>query len=146
MRPVVLLLAASLAAACLAPMDPSAGPIGSIVATIGGDSARLDTVQVHHTTRVRAVALAPKGYDVGLTGFRFQSSDTHVATVDSLGTVQGVAPGSATIDAIAPRGQHGSVTVVVVPATIAYVIPVGKQPSAIAFGPDFSRAYVAVAP
>ena len=77
--------------ACLDPIAPGTMEIGMVRVTIGSRGAELDTIQVRATTRVQAVALALEGYDVGVTNFRYASSDTLVATVDSLGTVRGEA-------------------------------------------------------
>lgn len=143
------LLAAALVlatAACLSPVDPASTEIAAVRATIGDGGFAADTIQVRGTTRVRAAAIASAGYDLGLTGFTYTSSDPAVAVVDSNGTVRGVAPGSATITAIAPNGgKRASVTVLVVPSTIAYTIAVGGSPGAIAFSTDYTRAYVATA-
>ncbi|HEX2719274.1 MAG TPA: Ig-like domain-containing protein [Gemmatimonadaceae bacterium] len=139
------LLAGALAlSGCLEPMDPAAAEVALVRATIGDAGFTADTVQVRATTRVHAVALASGGYDLGLTGFRFSSSDASVADVDANGTVRGVSPGTATITAAAPNGNRSaSVTVVVVPSTIDYTIAVGAAPGAIAFSPDYTRTYVA---
>lgn len=133
-----------LAAGCLEPMNPGAAEIAMVRATIGDAGFSADTIQVRGTTSVHAVALASGGYDLGLSGFHFTSSEPSVAEVDANGTVRGMSPGTATITAKAPRGNRSaSVTVVVVPSTIAYTIALGAAPGAIAFSPDYTRGYVA---
>src|SRR5512143_889982 len=98
MRVRLLTAAALLATAgCLAPMDPASTDIAAVHATIGDAGFAADTIQVRATTRVHAAALAPAGYDLGVAGFTYASSNTSVAVVDENGTVRGIAPGSATI-------------------------------------------------
>ena len=143
---VRLLAAAALLATtgCLAPMDPAATDIAAVHATIGDAGFAVDTIQVRGTTRVHASALASAGYDLGVAGFTYTSSNPAVAVVDDNGTVRGVAEGSATITATAPRGgKSATVSVLVVASTIAYTIPVGGSPGPIAFSTDYTRAYVA---
>ena len=147
MRVRLLLTAALLGTGgCLSPADPSSGDVAAVRVTIGDGGFAADTVQVRATTRVHAAAIAPAGYDLGLTGFTYTSSNSGVASVDENGTVRGVAPGSATITATAPKGgKSASVAVLVVPSTIAYTINVGGSPGSIAFSTDYTRAYVATA-
>ena len=147
MRVRLLLTAALLGTGgCLSPADPSSGDVAAVRVTIGDGGFAADTVQVRATTRVHAAAIAPAGYDLGLTGFTYTSSNSGVANVDENGTVRGVAPGSATITATAPKGgKSASVAVLVVPSTIAYTINVGGSPGSIAFSTDYTRAYVATA-
>lgn len=133
-------------AACLEPIAPGDVEIGVVVVTIGSKAAAADTIQVRSTTRARAIAFAREGYDAGISRFDFESSDTLIATVDSLGTIRGIAPGKATITATVAGGPSGTASVVVLPSTIAYSIEVGRAPGAIAFSTDFARAYVATAP
>ena len=137
---------ALVSASCLDPIAPGDVDIGIVRVTIGSRAAQVDTIQVRATTRARAVAFAREGYDAGITRFTFTSSNHAVATVDSLGTVRGVGRGEATITATAPQGVSGSARVVVLPSSIAYTIPVGASPGAIAFSTDFARAYVATSP
>lgn len=141
----LLALGATLAlSACLAPMDPSKVPVSMVRVTVGDHGTALDTIQVRGTVRVHAAAIADEGYDVGLSDFRYASANPAVAAVDSTGTVRGVSTGTTTITAALPDGMSGTATVVVVASTIAYRIPVGGVPGAIAFSPDYSKAYVAV--
>lgn len=141
--PAIALLAT---AGCLSPADPATTDIAAVRATIGDAGFAADTIQVRATTRVHASALAAAGYDLGVAGFTYSSSNTAVAVVDENGTVRGVAPGSATITATAPKGgKSASVSVLVVASTIAYTIPVGGSPGPIAFSTDYTRAYVATA-
>ena len=144
LRVAALALAAVTMAGCLTPLDPADADVREVRVTIGERSLAVDTMPVRATRRAYAVALAAEGYDVGLTRFSYSSSDERVATVDSLGTVRGIAPGEATITAATPGGVRGSARVVVVPSTIAYTIPLGGAPGAIAFSPDYTKAYVAV--
>lgn len=139
----MLLLTVALAA-CLEPLDPTSIEVERVIAEIGASGSE-DTIQVRHTTRVRAAAYAREGYDIGLTEFRYASSDTTVARVDSIGTVIGVSPGSATITVSIPQGKSATVSVVVTPSTIAYVLPAGG-PAGIAFSTDYTRAYVLTTP
>jgi DNA-binding beta-propeller fold protein YncE len=140
------MLALLLVCGCLAPMDPAAADIAMVRVTVGNAGFTADTIQVRATTKVHAVALAEAGYDLGLTDFRYTSSDPAVAEVDANGTVRGIRPGSAVITATAPRGgRSATVTVLVVPSTIAYTIAVGPSPGALAFSSDYTRAYVATA-
>jgi DNA-binding beta-propeller fold protein YncE len=139
-----LAFAAVSMAGCLTPLDPADADVREVRVSIGERSLAVDTMPVRATRRAYAVALAAEGYDVGLTRFAYSSSDERVATVDSLGTVRGIAPGEATITATTPGGARGSARVVVVPSTIAYTIPLGGAPGAIAFSPDYTKAYVAV--
>lgn len=144
-RPWLLILVLA-AVGCLQPMDPATADVAAVRATVGDAGFTADTIQVRGTTRVHAVALASSGYDLGLSDFRFTSSNPSVAEVDANGTVRGIAPGTATITATAPRGNRSAtVAILVVPSTIAYTIPVGSAPGAIAFSPDYTRAYVATA-
>ena len=136
---------AAAAAGCLEPIAPSDVEIGLVMVRLGSRGAEVDTIQVRATTRARATAFAKEGYDAGISRFRFESSDPSVATVDSLGTVRGMGPGEATITASVGAGPSGSARVVVLPSAIAYTIPVGSEPGALAFSTDFSRAYVAIA-
>jgi DNA-binding beta-propeller fold protein YncE len=138
-----LALVALLATACLSPVDPGDTEIAAVRVTVGVDGLATDTIQVRGTTRVRAAAIAREGYDVGVTDFTYESSDTAIAVVDERGTVRGIAPGTATITATRD-GLAGEAEVVVVPSTIAYTIPVGSRPGAIAFSADYTRAYVTV--
>ena len=138
-----LSLLALLATGCLSPMDPGDTEIAAVRVTVGVDGLASDTIQVRGTTRVRAAAIAREGYDVGVTDFTYESSDTTIAVVDERGTVRGIAPGTATITATRD-GLAGDAEVVVVPSTIAYTIAVGSRPSAIAFSADYTRAYVVV--
>lgn len=141
----LLALAASLAlSACLAPMDPSTVSVAAVRVTLGDRGSSVDTIEVRATVQVRAAAIAAEGYDVGRTDFHYASANPAVAVVDSLGTVRGVAVGTTTITASLFNGKSGTATVVVVPSTVAYRIPVGGVPGAIAFSPDYSKAYVAV--
>ncbi|MDB4908578.1 MAG: hypothetical protein JWO05_3362 [Gemmatimonadetes bacterium] len=130
--------------ACLSPMDPDKIPLASVRVAVGENGLNTDTIQVRGTMRVQARAVAREGFDAGVTQFRYASSNTAVATIDSLGTVRGVAPGTVTITVTTPSGVSGTATVVVVPTTIAYTIPVGGVPGAIAFSPDYTRSYVTV--
>lgn len=141
-RIAAVLLAWAASGACLDPMDPGDVDIAAVRVTIGNDTAVVDTIQARGTTRVRAVALAREGFDIGLRTFRFTSSDSAVALVDAGGTVRGVAPGEAVITATTPQGLSGTVRVVVIPSTIAYRIDVSGVPGPIAFSADYSRAYV----
>src|SRR6478672_5125738 len=145
MRVRLLAAAALLAtAACLAAVDPSTTDIAAVHATIGDAGFAADTIQVRTTTRIHASALAAAGYDLGAASSTYTSSNSAVAVVDDNGTVRGVAPGSATITATAPRGgKSASVAVLVVPSTIAYTIDVGGSPGPITFSTDYTRAYVA---
>lgn len=145
LRPFLLAMLLPLGA-CLTPTDATRVPVAQVRVTLGDHDGTTDTIQVRGTTRVHAAALAREGYDIGETRFAYASSDTSIAVVDSLGTVRGVAPGTATISATAPQGKSGHATVVVVPATIAYTIDVGSQPGAIAFSTDYTRAYALTAP
>lgn len=133
------------AGACLAPMDPGKVPIGQVRVTLGDRALTLDTIAVRRTVRVNAVALAREGYELPVADFRYGSSNSAVAAVDSLGMAHGVAPGTATITAVAPDGTQGAATVVVVPSAVDYSIDVGGAPGDIAFSPDYTKAYVAVA-
>ena len=143
---VALGLAGIVMSGCLEPIAPGDVEIGMVMLRIGSRGAEVDTIQVRATTRARATAFAKEGYDAGITRFHFESSDPTVATVDSLGTVRGMGPGEAVITASVPGGPSGSARIVVLPSAIAYTIPVGSSPGAIAFSTDFSRAYVAIAP
>jgi DNA-binding beta-propeller fold protein YncE len=145
---VRLLTAVALLAttACLSPIDPSTTGVAAVHATIGDGGFSIDTIQVRATTRVHASALAAAGYDLGDIGFTYTSSNTDVAVVDGNGTVRGIAVGSAIITATAPKGgSAATVSVLVVPSTIAYTIDVGGSPGPIAFSTDYTRAYVATA-
>jgi len=135
--------ATMLLTACLAPMDPASVPIGTLRVTLGDRALALDTLAVRRTVRVNAVALARDGgYELPITAFRYASSNTASATVDSLGVVHAVAPGSAVISASTSDGSRGEATVVVVPSSVDYDIPIGGAPGAITFSPDYTKAYV----
>ena len=130
---------------CLDPVDPSQAEVAAI-RVVFGTADSTDTVQVRGTTRARAIALAQDGYDLGRTDFTFTSSDTTVAAVDPTGVVRGVRAGTAVIRAMLPDGSSGTATVVVVASTIAYTIPVGPAPGAMAFSTDYTRLYVVTGP
>ena len=139
-----MLLLAIAPVACLSPMDPDKVALASVRVAVGENGLNTDTIQVRGTMRVQARAIAREGYDAGVTSFRYSSSNTAVASIDSLGTVRGVSPGTVTITVTTPSGVSGTATVVVVPTTIAYTIPVGGVPGALAFSPDYTRGYVTV--
>jgi len=130
---------------CLTPLDPAQVPIGAVRVTLGDRALTLDTLGVRRTARINAVAVAKDGYELPIANFQYSSSNTAVAVVDSSGVVLAIAPGATRIAAIAPDGTRGEATVVVVPSTVDYEIPVGGAPRAIAFSPDYTKAYVAVA-
>lgn len=144
MRVRLLSAAATLlVTACLAPMDPARVPIGAVRVTLGDRSLTLDTIAVRRAVRVNAVALARDGgYELPIATFRYASSNTASAIVDSLGVVHAIAPGSAVISASASDGTRGQATVVVVPSSVDYDIPIGGTPGAITFSPDYTKAYV----
>lgn len=129
--------------ACLDPLRPEDVEIAYISATIGSEAQAVDTIQVRGTTRVTARAFSRDGYDTGLSSFDYESSDTTIAVVDAFGSIRGVSPGEAEISVTA-QGVRASVRVVVTPSTIAYTIPVGNDPGAIAFSSDFARAYTLI--
>src|SRR5438270_6587664 len=137
MRVRLLSAAATLlVTACLAPMDPARVPIGAVRVTLGDRSLTLDTIAVRRAVRVNAVALARDGgYELPIATFRYASSNTASAIVDSLGVVHAIAPGSAVISASASDGTRGQATVVVVPSSVDYDIPIGGAPGAITFSP-----------
>src|SRR5690242_20835600 len=135
-RHLGLAIAASMvlgATGCLTPLDPDRVPIGAVHVTIGDRALTLDTLGVRRTARVKAIAIARDGYELPIANFQFASSSDAVATVDSSGMVLAIAPGTARVAAIAPDGTRGEATVVVVPSTVDYDIPVGGAPRAIAF-------------
>lgn len=141
-----LVVAALVAVAgCLAPVDPSSVRIAAIRVTIGDGQRTVDTIRVRRTARIQATAFASQGYDLGITDFRYASSDTAVATVDQSGIVRGVAPGRATITVTAPQGHRATVTVVVRTTTVEFSIPLGSAPGDIAFSQDYARGYVTTA-
>lgn len=143
MRVRLFSAAMMLVTGCLAPMDPASVPIGQIRVTLGDRSLTLDTLAVRRTVRVNAVALARDGgYELPIASFRYASSNTSSATVDSLGVVHAIAPGSAVISASASDGTRGQATVVVVPSSVDYDIAIGGVPGAITFSPDYTKAYV----
>jgi YVTN family beta-propeller protein len=137
---------AVVAAGCLEPTAPRTAEVAAVRVTLGTAGREVDTVQVRGTTPIDAVGLTAGGVSVGPVTFTYASSDTTVAVVTSLGTVQGIAPGAATITARAPNGREGAARVVVIPSTIAYEVRVGASPGAIAFSTDYARAYVLIAP
>ncbi|MDQ3674881.1 MAG: Ig-like domain-containing protein [Gemmatimonadota bacterium] len=130
---------------CLDPVDPTDARVASVQVTFNGANIA-DTINVRGTTRARAAAIASQGHDLGRTDFSFHSSDETVATVDAVGVVRALAPGTARIRATLPTGTAGEGTVIVVPSTVEYTIPVGKSPGAMAFSPDYTRLYVTIAP
>jgi len=132
-------------AACLDPVDPTDASIAAVQVTFDGANTA-DTIRVRGITRARAAAIAAQGYDLGRTDFTYASSNQAVAVVDAAGVVRAVSPGTATIRATLPNGIAGEGTVLVVPSTVEYSIPVGKSPGAMAFSPDYTRLYVTIAP
>lgn len=130
---------------CLDPVDPSQAEVAAIRVMFGAADTT-DTVQVRGTTRARAIALARDGFDLGRTDFTYSSSDTTVAAVDASGVVRGIRAGTAVIRASLPDGRSGAATVVVAASTIAYTIPVGSSPGAMAFSTDYTRLYVVTGP
>ena len=139
-RHFLSLAALPLLAACLDPVDPDAVPVADVVVTFGA-GAREDTIGVRGSTRANAAAVSRDGVDLGRTGFAYASSDTTVATVSDQGIVRGMRPGRATITARLGEGARGEATVVVMPSAVAYTIPVGGAPGAMAFSPDYTRLY-----
>ena len=132
-------------AGCLDPVDPLAVAVAAVQVTFDGANVA-DTIQVRGTTRARAAAIASQGYDLGRTDFTYSSSNEAVAVVDAAGVVRGVSPGTVTVRATLPDGTTGEGSVVVVPSTVEYTIPVGRSPGAMAFSPDYTRLYVTIAP
>jgi DNA/RNA endonuclease G (NUC1) len=105
-------------------------PSGTGAGTGGGGGAGTGTVQLSTSNP----AQMPVGYDKptfatvkdangndvsSTTRLTYTSSNTAVATVDTLGYVTGVAPGVVTITATAPSGATGSFGFTVVSATAA---------------------------
>lgn len=130
--------------ACLDPVDPTDAAVVEVKVTFDGANTA-DTIQVRGTTRARAAAIASQGYDLGRSDFSYSSSDEAVATVDLVGVVRAVSPGTATIRATLTGGVAGEGKVIVLPSTVEYTIPVGKSPGAMAFSPDYTRLYVTIA-
>lgn len=140
-RHLLALALLPLLGACLEPVDPTAVPVAEVVVSFG-TGGRQDTIGVRGTTRANAAAVSREGVDLGRTGFTYESSDTTVATVSDLGIVRGVRPGRVTITARLDGGRQGDGVVVVLPSAVAYTIPVGGAPRALAFSPDYTRLYV----
>lgn len=133
-----------LAGACLDPVDPGDAAVSEVRVTFDG-ARTTDTVQVRGTTRARAAAVARSGFDIGRTDFTYTSTDTTVAVVDANGVVRGVRPGEAVIRATLPGGgPSGEGRVIVVRTTVAYTVPVGAMPGALAFSTDYTRLYATV--
>lgn len=140
-----LAAAALLTTGCLTPVDPDAVPVASVVLTFDG-GGEADTIPVRGTTRVRAAALAKQGRELPREDFRYASSDTTVAAVDTNGVVRGRRAGTARITATLPEGMSGEATIVVAPSGVVYTIPVGGVPGEMAFSTDYTRLYVVTAP
>ena len=143
---MAVVLAASVLAisGCLTPVDPADNPVSEV--RVSFDAAgSVDTIGLREVTRARAAAIGRTGFDLGRTDFVFTTSDANIAVVDEAGVVRAVNPGTATIRASLPGGHTGQGTVVVVPSSVRYTIPVGASPGAMAFSPDYTRLYVALA-
>src|SRR5688500_7821334 len=139
--PALAVLAA--VSGCLDPVDPGDAAVAMVQVTFDGTNAA-DTIQVREMTRAHAAAVAEQGYNLGRTDFIFSSSNEAVAVVEPTGVVRAIAPGEAVIRATLRGGIVGEGRVVVVPSTVAYTIPVGAEPGAMAFSPDYTRLYVSI--
>jgi YVTN family beta-propeller protein len=130
---------------CLDPVNPGDATVATVQVTFDGTNTS-DTIRVRGTTRARAAALAHEGYDLGRSDFSFTSSNESVAVVEATGVVRAVGTGTAVIRAVLPGGAAGEGEVVVVPSSVEYTIPVGNDPGALAFSPDYTRLYVVIGP
>ena len=140
----LLALGALALAGCLDPVDPDAVPVASVEVTFDDGTAE-DTIAVRGTTRARAAALARRGHVVGREDFRFATEDTTIAVVDANGVVRGVRAGTTRVIATLPEGLRGEGRIVVQPTGVAYTIPVGRAPGALAFSTDYTRLFALVA-
>jgi YVTN family beta-propeller protein len=129
---------------CLTPVDPAESAISEVRVSFDA-SASVDTIGLREITRARAAAISRTGFDLGRTDFAYATSDANVAIVDAAGIVRPVSPGTATIRASLPGGHAGEGTVVVLPSSVRYSIPVGTSPGSLAFSPDYTRLYVGLA-
>ena len=145
LRVVSALAVLAAVSGCLDPVDPSDAAVAMVQVTFDGTNTA-DTIQVRELTRAHAAAVAEQGYNLGRTDFTFSSSNDAVAVVEPTGVVRAIAPGEAVIRATLRGGIVGEGRVVVVPSTVAYTIPVGAEPGAMAFSPDYTRLYVSIAP
>jgi DNA/RNA endonuclease G (NUC1) len=74
------------------------------------------TINAGTSITLTAIAFDANGTSVSNVPFTWSSSDPNVAAVNALGTVSGVAVGTATISAMAPNGVSNSAAVQVTPA------------------------------
>ncbi len=131
-------------AACLTPVDPARTAISEVRVSFDAGGS-VDTIGLREVTRIRAAAIGRTGFDVGRADFKYTTSDASVAVVDATGVVRAVGPGRVAIRAALPEGPAGEGTLVVVPSSVRYTIPVGTAPGALAFSPDYTRLYVGIA-
>ncbi len=99
-------------------VSDSASIVVSQTATTVEITPTTHTLATGDTVRLVATATDDNGYAIATATFRWTSSDTAVATVDSLGVVQGVAEGTATITAAgsaAAAGVEGTAEITVLP-------------------------------
>jgi DNA-binding beta-propeller fold protein YncE len=126
-------------------MDPDALPVATVQLTFEGGAAT-DTIPVRGTAHLRAVALARQGRILDRSDFTFTSADTTIARVDASGIVRGVRAGTTRIVATLPEGMRAEATLVVASAGVAYTIPTGGAPGAMAFSTDYARLFVLTSP
>ncbi|WP_420616080.1 Ig-like domain-containing protein [Candidatus Palauibacter sp.] len=99
-------------------VSDSASIVVSQTATTVEIAPTTHTLATDDTVRLVATASDENGHTVAGAAFRWTSSDTAVASVDSLGLVRGVAEGTATITAAvgdAAAGVEGTAEVTVLP-------------------------------
>jgi DNA/RNA endonuclease G (NUC1) len=75
-------------------------------------------IPVGYTKPAFATAKDGQGNNVFPVAYTWSSSAPSIATVDSLGYVNGLAVGSATISATAPNGVSGTTTITILPADV----------------------------
>ena len=103
----------------------SAPPPQIATVTIAPSSA---TVNVAWTTNLTATARNSNGNAISGVTFTWSSSNASIATVSSTGVVTGVAPGTATISAVA-GGKTGSSTITVQLAPVNRIVVTPANPS-----------------
>jgi uncharacterized protein YjdB len=103
----------------------SAAPVQIATITIAPASA---TVNVAWTTNLAATARNANGNVISGVTFTWSSSNTAIATVSSAGVVTGVAPGTATISAVA-GGKTGTSAITVQLAPVDRIVVTPANPT-----------------
>ncbi|MGE0439111.1 MAG: serine hydrolase [Gemmatimonadales bacterium] len=129
-RPIAVVFAASVVAACGGATEPTSPPPpppppAVAVATVSVAPDSID-VQWKATASLAATPLSATGAQLSGRSVTWQSSDQSVATVNGSGVVSAVNPGTATITATS-EGKAGSARVRVVAADLSRIVDSIRQ-------------------